>query len=339
MKTLKTILIVLVVLIAVTFISTLFMPENKVISRSIEIEAPVETVFNQTNDLKNWKAWSPWHKMDTLQVVKYSENTVGEGAWQTWKSEKRSVGEGKMTILESVANEKIRMGLSFKDWDSSESVYLFETVGEKTKMTITMAMESGNNPIKKLTTFVFSGMLSKQFDDALAGIKVVAENAPEPVAEYKFGEPFETTSGNQFYLSVIDTCNIDVLSEKLGELYGNIMREAAAQNLEQAGSVFAIYHDWNPETGITVLEAAIPVNKMGKSKNDILAKAIVDSKVVTLDFFGPYQLSGKGHEYLIKWMETNNKKIRNSPYEIYINDPTTANSPLEIQTRITYPIE
>ena len=46
-------------LLAIILISFLF-PTTMKVSRSIEVNAPVDRVFDQVNDLRNWEKWSPW---------------------------------------------------------------------------------------------------------------------------------------------------------------------------------------------------------------------------------------------------------------------------------------
>ena len=59
MKTLKIVAIVLVTLVVVFVLVGLWLPKEFKIERTVRVQAPVELVFDQVNDLKNWEQWSP----------------------------------------------------------------------------------------------------------------------------------------------------------------------------------------------------------------------------------------------------------------------------------------
>ena len=64
MKILKTILIVIVVLVALAAIVGMFMSSDVRVERSMEMKATPDALYNQVNNLKNWDNWMPWNKMD-----------------------------------------------------------------------------------------------------------------------------------------------------------------------------------------------------------------------------------------------------------------------------------
>ena len=72
MKILKKIGIVLFVLIVLTSVTSLFFPTTTNVEKSITIEAPVQTVYNNVNSMGNWQKWGgPWHEegMDYNEVI------------------------------------------------------------------------------------------------------------------------------------------------------------------------------------------------------------------------------------------------------------------------------
>src|SRR5215218_3362800 len=82
------------------------------LARSATIGAPPDVVFEQVNDFHKWRAWSPWEKLDPLQRRTYEGAQAGRGAVYAWIGNKK-VGQGRMTIVESLPGELIRLRLEF----------------------------------------------------------------------------------------------------------------------------------------------------------------------------------------------------------------------------------
>ena len=87
MKALKYIVLLILILtiVAAIYVATL---DNKYeVSRTRIINAPIEVVYDNVNDYKNWPSWSPWLERDTLAELNYSDITFGKNASYSWKSD------------------------------------------------------------------------------------------------------------------------------------------------------------------------------------------------------------------------------------------------------------
>ena len=51
----------------------LFISSEYEFERSIEIEAPIDLVYNQVSDLHNWPNWAVWWKNDSTIVTEFNE--------------------------------------------------------------------------------------------------------------------------------------------------------------------------------------------------------------------------------------------------------------------------
>jgi|GEM_PF-654491 len=339
MKILKVILIVLASLVVVLTVVVAFMPSERTIERSILVASPANKPFKMVNELTNWTKWSPWYLMDTSSVMIFSEPSAGVGAWYTWDSKNSQVGTGKLTISESAASDSVIVNLEMGGWDPFVAGYYFETVGEnETKVTQKMQLIA-HGFWGRLQIFIMDNMLVKMFDQGLALIKTNAESmADEPeMAGNVEGMTIEELPGGM-YLSLTDTIDITSLSDFLAHGFGEIMVQAGMQELEVTGPVFAIYHLWDPENGIAVVECGVPVNKEANSSGDVVYKTLEPRKALVADFFGPYANSEKAHMAMISHAEANEMTIAGAPTEIYMNDPTAVADPMQIHTRIIYPV-
>lgn len=77
MRFIKLALISFVVLFLVITAISLLLPSTVNVSRAIDINAPIDSVYNNINDLSKWKNW--YANYDSSNVT-YSGKTAGEGS-------------------------------------------------------------------------------------------------------------------------------------------------------------------------------------------------------------------------------------------------------------------
>ena len=173
MKILKRIGMALGVLLLLLIIVGFFLPSTYSAERSITVNAPVEVVFNQVNDLKNWETWGPWAAEDPNMTVTYGDITEGVGASHSWTSEKH--GPGKLTIAKSEAHKMIRTDLDFYDKGQAKGRFDFEPTDDGVKVTWGMDGDAGYNLIMRYFGVMMDSMVGPYFEKGLTGIKEIAE--------------------------------------------------------------------------------------------------------------------------------------------------------------------
>lgn len=172
----KKILIGFGALIAILLAIVAMQPDDFRIVRSATISAPPAVVFAQVNDFHKWDAWSPWAKLDPAAKNSFEGAEKGIGAIFKWAGNS-DVGEGKMTITESLPDEVIRIRLDFiKPFeDTSDVEYTFQPSGDQTVVTWDMRGKS-NFVSKAMCLFMnMDKMVGGQFEQGLASIKTIAE--------------------------------------------------------------------------------------------------------------------------------------------------------------------
>ena len=170
--------IAVVVVLLVVFIAT--RPSEFRVKRSATISAPPATVFAQVNDFHNWKAWSPWEKLDPELKRTYAGPAEGQGADYSWTGNE-DVGEGRMTITESKPSELIRIRLEFIEPFAAVSTtdFTFKPQGGQTLVTWDM---TGHNSFVVKAFCLFMDMdktVGGDFEKGLAAMKVAAESAAQ----------------------------------------------------------------------------------------------------------------------------------------------------------------
>ena len=172
----KTIVIVVVALIAGVLIFAATKPDTFRVQRAASIKAPPETIFPLINDYRNWGLWSPWEKKDPAMKRTFGATTSGKGAVYAWEGNK-DVGQRRMEIAESVPPSRIRINLDFvKPFEAHNIVdFTLEPKGDATN--ITWAMQ-GDTPYFAKIIHVFinmDSMVGKDFEAGLANLKAAAE--------------------------------------------------------------------------------------------------------------------------------------------------------------------
>ena len=108
----KTVLIVVVVLIAAILVYAATMPDDFRVQRTTSIKASPEKIFALINDLHRWDSWSPWEKMDPAMQRTFSGATAGKGAVYAWQGNSK-VGEGRMEIADASPPSRVMIKLDF----------------------------------------------------------------------------------------------------------------------------------------------------------------------------------------------------------------------------------
>jgi Polyketide cyclase / dehydrase and lipid transport len=172
MKILKWILGTLLLVVGIGF----FMPGMTHLERSIEINAPPAQIYEQVNELKNWKNWSAWAKIDPNTVWNYSEPSSGIGSSYTWASQNKDVGNGKMTILEAKPNELVRCKMKLEEMGESMADFkLIAKDSTSTKVIWTFDSDNGLNPMKRWFGIFMDKMLGPDYEKGLANLKAFSE--------------------------------------------------------------------------------------------------------------------------------------------------------------------
>ena len=177
---LKKVLLVLAALFLGLVAVIALQPSSYRVTRSATVAAAAEAVFPLVNDFHNWDAWSPWAKLDPGVKNTFEGSPSGTGAIFKWAGNSK-VGEGQMTLTESLPAQSIRIQLEFiKPFASTcDTTFAFAPGPDGVAVTWTM---SGQNDFLSKAFCLFMGdmdkMIGPDFERGLAQMKAVAEKKP-----------------------------------------------------------------------------------------------------------------------------------------------------------------
>ena len=163
---------ILVVLAAVVAMQ----PAQFEVVRKAKVNGPPEKVFGMVNDFHKWRAWSPWEKLDPAMKRTYSGAESGTGAMYGWVGN-NDVGEGRMTITESMPHQIVRIKLEFiKPFAATNSTEFRFTPAEN-QTEVVWRMTGENNFMSKAFCLVMGGMdkmIGPDFEKGLAQMQAAA---------------------------------------------------------------------------------------------------------------------------------------------------------------------
>lgn len=313
----------------------MFLPSTFNLERSVIIDADREQVFKQVNDFKNWKNWAPWALKDsTIYTIRenYSNPSAGEGASFKWNSEHEDVGEGTITIVESLNNEsvitEVDLGMVI-----AQGGWHFNETGEGINVVWSMDVDFGFNPVAKFFGLFMEDYVAPDYELGLQRLKTYAENLPK----INRVAVSQDSVGTTWFLAIRDTVNQMEISNAHGKMYAHINRFMDNAGIDINGEPLVIYHYWSDS--IIDIEAGIPV-KDSVSINDDVVKLnkIQAGDVVTAIHYGPYDRLPETYFGINEWMRKNKVVVIGPPWEVYLTDPTTEADPEKWKTAIYFPI-
>ena len=146
------------------------------VERSIVIETPPTSAYEQVADFHQWPNWSPWEGLDPAMERTYSGAESGTGAGYAW-SGNRKAGQGRMSITDATAPSTVQIDVIFeKPWKARNFIrFAIEPQGSGTRVTWTM---TGRKTLMTRVMGVFKSMedmIGPDFEKGLAQLKATAE--------------------------------------------------------------------------------------------------------------------------------------------------------------------
>jgi len=355
MKYLKIFGALLLVVIAVTFITSLVLPPKQRVERSIVIHAPAAQVYAQLIKLENINKWSVWNRKDSTvkHILTGTDGTIG--AATSWTGDPEISGDGKIVIRSLNENKKIIHDLVFtkpKEGQAESEFILTETNGATT---LTWEFDMATpRPWNIFNLFhSLDKEMGKDFEEGLVLIKAAIESKndePITVRTYEVApmnfpattfalvrQQIKWSDIASFYAQHLPVIYTEAQKARLTGK--NKINEVGQANVTQRVPA-GLYYSWDELNKQTDMAAAIPVPAGTKLESTMIQ--VVDipaSKAVYVNYYGAYDKSADAYSSIDKYLAANNLKQKTPVIEQYITDPAIEKDTTKWLTKIIFLVQ
>ena len=178
MKTVKRILLVIGILIAIPLVSALFMNKDYAVEREVVINKPVDNVFGYVKYLKNQDSYSRWAQMDPAMKKDFRGTDGQPGAVSSWNSQMDDVGQGEQEIKAIEDNKRIDYEIRFiRPMESTEQAYISTDAVSQNQTRVKWGFKgSMPYPFNFMGAFMnFDEMIGKDLETGLVNLKTLLE--------------------------------------------------------------------------------------------------------------------------------------------------------------------
>lgn len=246
------VLVVALITGALYGVGRFLLPNALTVTRQVTVDRPRASVFAMVNDLRIAKEWSPYYAMDPDAEYAFSGEGPGAGQTMRWISNVREVGNGRMSIVDSIENQSVESILELRDRAATLASHmeLRPSEGGATLVTWEVSAEcaegSINVPCRYMNMFVLRGMVERHIDSGLARLKTLVEQLPNINFE-GLNPQFDTIEPRNFVYSVVETSATDLDEINRAEtLAVNQVRDFMGQyQLTAAGPLLRVVTDYD----------------------------------------------------------------------------------------------
>jgi hypothetical protein len=178
MKTVKRILLVIGILIAIPLVSALFMKSEYAVEREVVINKPLSNVFGYVKFLKNQDNYSKWAQMDPAMKKDFRGTDGQPGAVSSWDSQMDDVGQGEQEIKAVEENKRIDYELRFiRPMESTEHAYIATDAVSENQTRVKWGFQGKMPyPFNFMGAFMnFDEMIGKDLETGLVNLKTLLE--------------------------------------------------------------------------------------------------------------------------------------------------------------------
>ncbi|MEY4929470.1 MAG: hypothetical protein RI909_194, partial [Bacteroidota bacterium] len=256
----------------------------------------------------------------------------GTGASYSWTAPQ--LGDGSLTITESIPNKSIALALNFSD-NPANGFYSVEPDGENTILNFNFSNDAGMNPIGHWINVFMKGEIEKSFDYAGEKIKAIAE--AKPTFTYVLTE--ETIPAMN-YVSLTTTMSPKdqaAVSVQAGKMFTELDLALKKAKVAITGYPFCIYPKYSEESMDMV--CAMPVADDAKLPAKYPIMKTEGGLTVKGTYQGNYNNLQAIHNEIIAYMKYKNLTESGAPMEIYVTDPMVEKDTTQWITEVYYPVK
>ena len=176
MRILRGLFLVLLGLVALFFVTGVFLPQSAHVERSMTTTASPATVYGLVDGFKHFNEWSPWASLDPATKYTYSGPETGVGARMEWVSANPDVGSGSQEVIDAEPGRHVTHKLDFGMDNPTKSTISLVPEGTGTRVTWTLDTDFSGSLIGRYFGLALDRMVGPDYEKGLAQLKAVAES-------------------------------------------------------------------------------------------------------------------------------------------------------------------
>ncbi len=335
MKKIKYTFILLLVALGALAIYVFSLDSSFEVTRSREIKAPANLVYQQMADLKNWNKWSPWKEKDSTLIFEFSKTTNKEGDYFRFKDENGNYP--KLTNLTLKPDTLVIQSLSTQD-QIQEFKWRIIPQGDSVKVVWTI---SGELP---LTQRIYARQMEDMIGPLMTrGLERIDESVHKDMEKRETRMDKIVDLGSNYYLYETASCKMEDLGKKMDSLLPVVLIYAIKNQIKMNGKPFTVYEKYDTENNSVIFSSCIPTQEKIEADNpNILTGKTPGGKYFRSIFTGDYKFLREGWQ---KTYDSLNKRgdikidSTRSPFEIYTKGHTLSQNPADWETEIYIPVK
>ncbi len=303
------------------------------IERSIVIDAGLDVVRPHIENMKNWRAWSPWSVLEPDHQQTY-EGVDGElGSTMSWVGD--VIGSGQLTMVAKQDQQLDYQLAFFAPWKSkAETSFLFTSDAGGTR--VTWVMHSSMPFFLFFMTGMVKAMVGMDYDRGLTMLKSIVETGVVNADTSSQG----VVDFNGFsYLGLARESHFSEMPDHMTADFQKLMLASEKSDFEPE-HVLAVYNKVKLSKQIFYYTSAVSGGKSEVLKAELPLEEgeIPSQKMLEIKHRGSYKYLGNAWAMGHLTLRANKMKQNGSPFEYYHNDPSNTAED-ELLTSIYFPIK
>jgi uncharacterized protein YndB with AHSA1/START domain len=176
MKFLRGLFFLLLGLVALFFVTGLFLPQTAHVERSMTTKASPATVYGLVDGFKRFNEWSPWASLDPATKYTYSGPETGVGARMEWTSANPDVGNGSQEVIAVEPGRRVTSKLDFGMDNPTTSTINLVPDGTGTRITWALDTDFSGSLLGRYFGLALDRMVGPDYEKGLAQLQAVAES-------------------------------------------------------------------------------------------------------------------------------------------------------------------
>jgi len=303
-----------------------------------DIDAPRATVFALVNDMQRANLWWSVTETDPNAKIVFSGPPRGIGSTITWDGS--IAGSGNQSIIDSRPFEFVATKINAGEESESRTWFELNDGTGFTRVAWGFEHDYGSNIVGRYFGLMVTGVIRKDYEKALTGLRELAESLPRA----DFGgveiEHLVVAASDIAYLRTSSTPAAGATSEAMGAALFEVLNFIDEHGLAEAGAPISIARAFSGSE--LRFDSAIPVRGISdatpRTNTGVRIGHTYGGSVIRVKHVGSYRTLGETHRKIAAYLAALGIERNGDSWESYVSDPTKTVE-AELLTYIYYPIK